>query len=422
MKANAMALACAPSSSPVIITTANRQNSRPDRVSRLGWIRYWAVLPLVLADPFGAQAATPSASHGSRLALQYPPQAKEVKPSKPWPTALPQLPWETAETVQVQPLDLDTPLHAEMAPLTPEATMPEMAALPLEPPENPRLVALTAPESGENLSPFVAEASHSSDEIPWRFSLEPYVYVPFRVSGDVTVDGIEVPIDAGIGDIFDVAINTLNFAAFGRFEAWKGHWGIVFDGAYANLGTGQTVAIPFPPELQLLGLPPEIDIDAAVGVSFSRFDLAAAYRFGDGNLSNAFKTADTEFDLGPFLFDVVAGLRIQNFQNDLELTDSLGDELELTGSQSFFEPMLGGHARWNLSDNLAVLTGGSFSGFGIGDLTFSVDGYAGVDWLFSGNTSLLANYRFTYVDNSDDPSLGLNLFTHGPLVGVKFRF
>ena len=311
--------------------------------------------------------------------------------------------------------------QSEATPLTTQAMATEAVELTFETPEITLPIVPLAPESqGESL-PLVAQSPTAAGEIPWRFSLEPYVYVPFGVNGDVTVDGVEVRINAGIGDIFDVAINTLNFAAFGRVEAWKGPWGIVFDGAYENLGTAQTIEIPLPTELQLFGLPPQIDIDAAVGVSFSRFDLAAAYRFGDGNLPNALRTADTEFDLGPFLFDAIAGLRLQTFTNELVLTSNLGDEFNFSDSKTFPEPLLGGQARWNLSDNLAVLTGGSISGFGIGDLPLSLDGFAGIDWLFSGNTSLLASYRFTYVD-SDSDSLGLNLFTHGPLIGVKFRF
>jgi hypothetical protein len=383
-------------------------------------MRYWAVLPLVLANPLGAEAAT--TAHGDWVGLntESPLKAGVTKTPKPLPSDLPLLPWENADTVQIQPLTLDGP-QTEAAPLTSEVKATEVAEFTLDTPEAALSTAWTLPESGGDLPPWVAQNPAAAGEIPWRFSLEPYVYVPFSVNGDVTVGGVEVPINAGIGDIFSVAVNTLNFAAFGRVEAWKGPWGIVFDGAYANLGTAQTVEIPLPPELQLFGLPPQIDIDAAVGVSFSRFDLAAAYRFGDGNLPNALRTADTEFDLGPFLFDAIAGLRLQTFTNELVLTSNLGDEFNFSDSKTFPEPMIGGRARWNLSDNLAVLTGGSISGFGIGDLTLSVDGFAGIDWLFSGNTSLLASYRFTYVDSSSD-SLGLNLFTHGPLIGVKFRF
>jgi hypothetical protein len=398
----------------------NLLNLRPDKTYPSGWMRPWAMLPLVLAYPLGAEAATKVDDHWIGLDTKSPPKAEVIKTPKPLPSDLYLLPWETPETVQFLPL-VETAPKPEGVLQTTEATAAAGSEFTLDTAEAALSTTLAISESGRDLPSLVAQTPDGVGEIPWRFSLEPYVYVPFNVNGDVTVGGVEVPINAGIGDIFSVAVNTLNFAAFGRVEAWKGPWGIVFDGAYANLGTAQTIEIPLPPELKLFGLPPQIDIDAAVGVSFSRFDLAAAYRFGDGNLPNALRTADTEFDLGPFLFDAIAGLRLQTFTNDLVLTSNLGDEFNFSDSKTFPEPMLGGRARWNVSDNLAVLTGGSISGFGIGDLTLSVDGYAGIDWLFSGNTSLLASYRFTYVDSNSD-SLGLNLFTHGPLIGVKFRF
>ncbi|MFQ4135955.1 hypothetical protein PGN35_006500 [Nodosilinea sp. PGN35] len=266
-----------------------------------------------------------------------------------------------------------------------------------------------------------AQAADSVDAIPWRFSFEPFVYLPFGANGDVTVRGITAPINAGIGDIFSSIVNDLNFAAFGRVEAWKGPWGIFFNGAYVNLGTGRSANIPVPPALQQAGLPPQVSIAAAAGASFVQLDLGGAYRFGDGNLPGALRTADTEFDLGPFIFDAMAGVRLYSFNNKLVLTSDLGNRFEFGQSQTVLEPMIGGRARWNLSDNLAVLVGTSLSGFSLGDLTFSAAGYAGIDWLFSGNTSLLASYGFTYVDYSSGNS-GLNLFTHGPNIGVKFRF
>jgi hypothetical protein len=257
--------------------------------------------------------------------------------------------------------------------------------------------------------------------MPWRFSFEPFFYLPFGANGDVTVRGINAPINAGIGDIFDAIVNDLNFAAFGRVEAWNGPWGIFFSGAYTNLGTGRTADIPVPPVLQQVGLPPQASVSAATGTSFVQLDLGGAYRFGDGNLPAALRTADTEFDLGPFVFDALAGVRLYSFNNDLVLTGPLGNQFEFSQSRTIVEPMIGGRARWNLSHNLAALASANMSGFGIGNLTFSASGFAGIDWLFSGNTSLLASYGFTYLNYSSGSS-GLDLFTHGPRVGVKFRF
>jgi len=267
----------------------------------------------------------------------------------------------------------------------------------------------------------IAQVTDSTADSPWRFTFEPFFYVPFGASGDITVRGITAPIDAGIGDIFDAIVNDLNFAAFGRVEGWKGPWGIFFSGAYMNLGTGRTADIPVPPVLQQAGLPPQFPIEAAVGTAFTQLDLGGAYRFGDGNLPTALQTANTEFDLGPFIFDAMAGLRLYSFNNELVLTGPRGNQFEFDQSRTVLEPMIGGRARWNLASNLAAIAGGSMSGFSLGDLTFSVAGYGGIDWLFSGNTSLTASYGFTYLDYSSGNS-GLDLFTHGPNVGVKFRF
>lgn len=265
------------------------------------------------------------------------------------------------------------------------------------------------------------QADDSATEIPWRFSFEPFAYLPFGANGDVTVRGITAPINAGISDILRSTANNLNFAAFGRFEAWKGTWGLFFSGAYVDLGTGRTATIPVPPVLQEAGVPPQVSVAAAAGASFLQLDLGVAYRFGDSNLPTAIRTATTEFDLGPFIFDVLVGVRLYSFDNTLVLTTDLGNRFEFGQSQTVIEPMLGGRARWNLSPDLAVLAGASISGFGLGDLSFSVGGYAGIDWLFSGNTSLIASYGFHYIDYSSGNS-GLDLFTHGPSIGIKFRF
>jgi hypothetical protein len=267
----------------------------------------------------------------------------------------------------------------------------------------------------------ITQATDLVDELPWRVSFEPFIYLPFGANGSITVRDISAPINAGIGDIFSAIVNDLNFAAFGRVEGWKGPWGMFFSGAYMNLGTGRTADIPLPPALHQAGLPPQVSIAAAVGTSFVQLDLGGAYRFGDGNLPTALRTAVTEFDLGPFVFDALAGVRLYSFNNNLVLTSDLGNRFEFDQSQTILEPLIGGRARWNLSNNLAALASASISGFSIGDLSLSVAGYVGIDWLFSGNTSLLASYGFTYLDYSSGNS-GLDLFTHGPNLGVKLRF
>jgi hypothetical protein len=369
-----------------------------------------------------AEAATTPNDHWLDPDTPHWVKSEVLKTPKPYPSDLPMLNLETPGTVHLQQFTAQPPTEPTVPlPLDTEEITTEATALGFDAATVPMAQLQANPEPTHSAAEMLAQGTNPAGELLWRFSFEPYVYLPFGASGDITVNGVEAPIDAGISDIFDAVVNDLNFAAFGRVEAWNGPWGILFNGTYMNVGTGETATIDVPPEDQLEGLPPQVTIDAAVGTSYTKLDLAGGYRFGDGNLPNAFRTADTEFDLGPFFFDAIAGLRLYFFNNDLVLTDDLGRRYEFSQSRTIAEPMIGGRARWNLSNNLAVLTGASLSGLGIGGLTFSVDGYAGVDWLFSGNTSLLASYRLTYVDYSSGSS-GLNLFTHGPMVGVKFRF
>jgi hypothetical protein len=261
----------------------------------------------------------------------------------------------------------------------------------------------------------VSQATVSNDEIPWRFVLEPYLYLPLSTSGDITVRNTEVPYDFDLGEVLE----SLTFAFYGRFEAWKGPWALMLDSYYFNTVESDSTQVTVPPDL-VGQLPPQVRVDGRAETAFFKIDVAGAYRFGDGNLASAFSTADTEFDLGPFVFDAIAGLRIYSFDNDVKLTSDIGISRDFGASNTFVEPMIGGRARWNFSDNLAAIVAANISGFGIGT-DISVESYAGVDWLFSGNTSLTATYRLTYIDYSAGSS-GFNLFQHGPTLGVKFRF
>ena len=457
---NSVSLSCGSSAK----AAGSRNLPGGDTAYWIGRFSHWLVaITLGLASPSMAVAANDELPKTDSLNSA---KSHVMKAPKPYPLDFPVIMPGNLETLQVQPPNLAP--SPESPTMSPEASSAQddssvtaSAELMLEntgvsvsvPSPSPALVPdATGPASELGFSGFdgsdempglqpitssfgaepvadtaldqtslLAQTTGSTSDIPWRFSFEPFFYLPFGANGDVTVRGINAPINAGIGDIFDTIVNDLNFAAFGRVEAWNGPWGIFFSGAYTNLGTGRTADIPVPPVLQQVGLPPQASVSAATGTSFVQLDLGGAYRFGDGNLPAALRTADTEFDLGPFVFDALAGVRLYSFNNDLVLTGPLGNQFEFSQSRTIVEPMIGGRARWNLSHNLAALASANMSGFGIGNLTFSASGFAGIDWLFSGNTSLLASYGFTYLNYSSGSS-GLDLFTHGPRVGVKFRF
>jgi len=70
----------------------------------------------------------------------------------------------------------------------------------------------------------LATTAAAQDESPvsersWRFSVEPYFFIPLYVGAQVTIAGRTASLNLGLGDILNLD------AAFDgglRFEAWKG--------------------------------------------------------------------------------------------------------------------------------------------------------------------------------------------------------
>ena len=68
----------------------------------------------------------------------------------------------------------------------------------------------------------------------WEVRLMPYVFF-LSLDAEGTIDGLSADADLSFDDIVD----NLDFGAMGRLEAWKGKWGLSFDGLFVNLGADQ---------------------------------------------------------------------------------------------------------------------------------------------------------------------------------------
>ncbi|WP_017293719.1 hypothetical protein [Geminocystis herdmanii] len=77
-----------------------------------------------------------------------------------------------------------------------------------------------------------SEVNITNDPNKWRFQFQPYVTVPITTYGTATARGRTVDYDMDLGQVLD----SLNFTASARVEAWKGRFGLIFDGYYVNLG------------------------------------------------------------------------------------------------------------------------------------------------------------------------------------------
>lgn len=264
------------------------------------------------------------------------------------------------------------------------------------------------------------EETEPSPSLRWRFTFEPYVFIPLNVEGDVSVGDFTTDIDVNsdFTDAVSTARETLNFAFLGRFEAWRGNLGLIFDASYINVEQDNTLSRDVQDCCENI-FPSEIDTE--ITVRYGQFDLGAGYRFSGGNPAEA----ATEFDLGPVVFDAIAGMRIYTLNQKIETSNNLGTDRELDSGSTFVAPLLSSRLRWNLSRKFALGARGDIAGFGVSGLDLAWSISAGFDWLFSGNTSVLLGYRVSSIDYARKvrgEDLELDILLHGPYLGIVLRF
>jgi len=249
------------------------------------------------------------------------------------------------------------------------------------------------------------DATNSSGD--WEIRLMPYFWMP-SMKADSTINGLSGSIDLSFGDVLDY----LDFTAMGRVEAWKGKWGLTFDGIYMNLGAsesfqGRREAVNF-----------NIDADVRLGMA----DFGLAYRIYEQRFGNN--------DEQRLAFEPYGGLRYGYLKQKIDLNvdiAGIGSRGRTLGtSEEWVEPFIGGRLIWDLNKRIALNFRGDAGGFGIGsasDLTWQVAG--GVDYKFTKNMILNAGYRYVDLDysrGSGSDEFGIRLKAQGPVLGLTILF
>jgi hypothetical protein len=235
------------------------------------------------------------------------------------------------------------------------------------------------------------------DETKWRHDLTIYAFLPARTSGSSTVAGADVPIDLKLSE----AVELLNGAISGRYEAWNGNWGIIADLNYLALEAGGT--LPAPP------------VTVKVDIKQSWLGLLAAYRVSDTTYgANGKRLA----------FDIQGGVRYNQLTQKVSATPS-PPPFPLGGTEKWWEPVIGARGMWELNERWAAILEADLGGFGAGgnDLQYGVN--ALVDWRPWQKTSIRFGYRFYGIDFSTtraDGPFAYDVTQHGPYVGVTFRW
>ncbi|WP_196797421.1 outer membrane protein [Gloeocapsa sp. PCC 7428] len=274
----------------------------------------------------------------------------------------------------------------------------------------------------------------------WQFSVEPYVFVPFRVQADATVAGRSASIELGLGNIlnFDRAFN-----AGIRLEAQKNRLGLIFDGFYVSAQNSGNLEVTFPPgSLPGIGanipIPVQTSADASLSIRQGLIDLAASYRVVDTTLGDS---AAAPKSFPRLVFAPSLGLRINILSQKLEVDDvrinnipvgNLPLPISLPVNQDFrlnrttVEPLIGAQIGLDLSERWTVDLRGDVSGFNLNaDTNLTWNLLVGAQYQLSPNTSLQLSYRFNGFDFEDGSGLtraNLNLRQNGLLLGATFHF
>ncbi|MEE9575440.1 MAG: hypothetical protein V3W03_05005, partial [Gammaproteobacteria bacterium] len=217
------------------------------------------------------------------------------------------------------------------------------------------------------------------------------------------------------GDVdlgFDDIVDNLDFGAMGRVEAWKGKWGLFFDGLFLNLSADKS----FKGRSGITNF--SLDADVRIGAA----DFGLAYRLFEQRFGNENKQS--------LAFEPYGGLRYAYLREKIDLTvdiPGVGSAGRTLGtSEDWVEPFVGGRVIWGLNDKLAINIAGDAGGFGIGsasDLTWQIKG--SVDYKLSENMTFNAGYRYMELDysrGSGANEFGIDLRAKGPFVGLQILF
>ena len=245
----------------------------------------------------------------------------------------------------------------------------------------------------------------------WQFTLIPYAWLA-GISGDITVknrtEHMSVP--------FDDILQNLDFGGQVQVEARKDNWGMFFQANYMKLTPNASLSRPAAVDLMQGGptvRQAEIRTDTQVLIT----EFGGFYRLGQVDYSlNGQKSAS---------FDVLAGGRYWYLQSYTFLNlPQRGYSFSNTLYGDVIDPMIGLRMQTYFARNFFVNLRGDAAGFGVSSNSshISWNGVGGIGYDLSPHSTLLAGYRYLYIDYSPSGGCNIKLTMQGPVIGFAYKF
>jgi hypothetical protein len=234
------------------------------------------------------------------------------------------------------------------------------------------------------LNPAKAEVIDKSQD--WKSFLAIYGWVP-AISGDLKVKGVKSDLDVTYSDI----ISNTDYFLMGHYEGFKGRWGIMLDGMYAQLEfEKEHPGGAFPGRRQLK-------------ITQSLVELAVPYRV----------------TWNPVVADVFVGGRYNYMKTEIGIPSY---PLYRDDTLAFVDPIVGGRVFIPLAKSWFLGLRGDIGGFGIGNASdLALNGIASINWRINELISLHGGYRALYMKYNEGEN-EWNATQHGPFLAVGFTF
>lgn len=288
-------------------------------------------------------------------------------------------------------------------------------------------------EEGAGNSPGAAAESKEDDRLPihkqdqWQFFLAPYLWVP-GVNVNATIINNTTSVSQGWWDMIPKLFSTA-IGGMGRFEAWRGKWGLFVDSYFIYLGgnvsdsAGKTIDLG-----RRLKIPVTLILNGNLKyiVRAGSIDFGPRYLLGTVNLS-------ADQPLPVLSFEVLGGGRINIYSQYLKLdldatltgplqTRTAGGSFVSKFERTIIEPMLGMRLSLWLTSKAVIMFRGTVGGFGLaGDNNLDSDMELSFGYKVHKNIYAYAGYRARF-ESASKEFLSLDAWFHGPILGTVFTF
>lgn len=228
---------------------------------------------------------------------------------------------------------------------------------------------------------------------PWDVVINPYFMAPYN-DGKFGVGELQTDISSSPADVF----SKLNWGVMGAFEVTNDDWSFVFDVNYLNI---------------------DVTNDDIRNISLNGHQ--AAYT------AMVMKRIDPRAE-------VYIGYKVTDFGLQLDCNtvcpQPLGGAVPTPGltsasrNRSWHEPLIGMRIRSELSEKWEFVFIGDVGGFSVGS-DISVNVWPEIGYRISKGVTVLGGYRLIYVQYDEGEGRERFLYdavTHGPTLGIEFRF